>query len=269
MHGADGLHPVVHKEDLPAALQLAQDSLAHQTRRVWADMGDDRQAFLRWCVDRGDISHPAQRHVQRARDGRGGQGEHIHFGAHLLERFLVRDAEALFFIDNQQTQFFNLHIRREQAVGADNDIDLPFGQPVDDISLLLGGAKAGEHLHLYREGCQPLQEGVVMLLGQDSGGHQDGDLLAVHHGFESGAQGNFCFAIAHIAANQAVHRATVLHIALDFRQDAHLVIRLDIRKTGFQFLLPGGIFCKSKALNYVALGVQAPANPRRPPARLP
>ena len=29
----DGLHAVVHEEDLPAALQLAQDGLADQLRR--------------------------------------------------------------------------------------------------------------------------------------------------------------------------------------------------------------------------------------------
>ena len=29
-HGVDGLHAVVDEEDLPAALQLAQDGLAHQ-----------------------------------------------------------------------------------------------------------------------------------------------------------------------------------------------------------------------------------------------
>ena len=29
----DGLHAVMHEEDLPAALQLAQDDLPHQLRR--------------------------------------------------------------------------------------------------------------------------------------------------------------------------------------------------------------------------------------------
>ena len=74
-------------------------------------------------------------------------------------------------------------------------------------SLLLRVAEAREHFHLDREGCQALLEGIVVLLGQDGGGHQDGDLLAVHHRFEGGAQRHLGLAVAHIAADQAVHRA--------------------------------------------------------------
>ena len=74
--------------------------------RIRSDVRDDRQAFLGRRIDGRDVAHAGQRHVQRARDGRGGQGQHIHLGAHLLERLLVRHPEALLLIDDQQSQVF-------------------------------------------------------------------------------------------------------------------------------------------------------------------
>ena len=53
---------------------------------------------------------PLSAMYKRARDGGGGQGQHIHFGAHLLQRFLVGHAEALLFVDDHQPQVFELHI---------------------------------------------------------------------------------------------------------------------------------------------------------------
>ena len=102
---------VVHKEDLSTALQLAQDRLAHQLRRIRSNMGDDRQAFFGRRVEVGDVAHAGQRHVERARDRRGGERQHIHFGAQFLEMLLVRHTEALLFIDDHQAQVLELHIR--------------------------------------------------------------------------------------------------------------------------------------------------------------
>jgi len=46
IHRGDGLHAVVHKEHLPAAVQLANDRLAHQFRVVRSDVRDNWQPFL-------------------------------------------------------------------------------------------------------------------------------------------------------------------------------------------------------------------------------
>ena len=66
---------------------------------------------------------PTKRHVQGARDGRGRHGEHVHLGAHLLDAFFVADAEALLFVDDEQTEIGELYVFRKQAVGADEDVD--------------------------------------------------------------------------------------------------------------------------------------------------
>ena len=52
----------------------------------------------------GDIAHTGQRHVQRSRDGGGGQGQDIHFGAQFFQMFLVCHTEALLLIDNHQAR---------------------------------------------------------------------------------------------------------------------------------------------------------------------
>ena len=63
-----------------------------------------------------------------------------------------------------------------------------------------------------------------MLEGEDGGGREDGDLLAVLHGFEGGAHGDFGFAVADVAAEQAVHGLCGLHVALDVGDGGELVV---------------------------------------------
>ena len=53
-----------------------------------------------------------------------------------------------------------------------------------------------------------------MLLRQDGRRHQDGHLFAVQDRLEGGAQGHLGLAIAHVAADEAVHRLRSLHIFL-------------------------------------------------------
>ena len=43
---------------------------------------------------------------------------------HLLDPLLVRDAEALLLVDDQQAEIAELHVLRQQAMRADDDLDL-------------------------------------------------------------------------------------------------------------------------------------------------
>ena len=51
---------------------------------------------------------PRHRHLQRARDRRGGEREHVDVGAQLLELLLVGDAEALLLVDDHQAEALEL-----------------------------------------------------------------------------------------------------------------------------------------------------------------
>ena len=55
-----------------------------------------------------------------------------------------------------------------------------------------------------------------MLLRQNGCGHEDGYLPPVHYRLESGTDGYFRLAVAHIPADEAVHRAGLFHVFFHF-----------------------------------------------------
>jgi len=92
----------VDEVDLAAALQLAQDRVAHEALVVLADERADRQAVLGRRGHRAQVAHAGQRHVEGARDGRRGERQHVHLAAQMLEALLVRYAEALLLVDDHE-----------------------------------------------------------------------------------------------------------------------------------------------------------------------
>ena len=54
-----------------------------------------------------------------------------------------------------------------------------------------------------------------MLLGQHRGGHQNGGLLAVQDALHNGPKGHLRFAVAHVAAEEAVHGPGLFHVLFD------------------------------------------------------
>ena len=86
-----------------------------------------------------------------------------------------------------------------------------------------------------------------MLLGQHRGGHQNGHLLAVQHRLHHRPQGHLRLAEAHVAAQKPVHGYGGLHIPLDFRDAAELIVGFGVGEVVFKFLLPGGIGGKGVA----------------------
>ena len=77
-HRLDCRHAVVQKEHLPAPVELSLDSVAEGRLVELNDGGFDRQAVLRRRLDGAHIARTCERHVQRARDRRCGQREHVH-----------------------------------------------------------------------------------------------------------------------------------------------------------------------------------------------
>lgn len=80
-----------------------------------------------------------------------------------------------------------------------------------------------------------------MLLRQDGGRHEERHLLAVHHSLKGRAQSDLCFAVAHVAAEQAVHHAGGLHVLFDLRDAGELIRRFFIWEAFLQPRLPRGI----------------------------
>ena len=124
----DGVDFIVQEIHLAAALQFALEGFADQCRIPGADEGLDREAMRGRRGDDGQIAQTGHGHVERARDWSCGEGKQIHLGAQLLQLLLLAHAKALFLVDDQQAEVLELHIRLQQLVGADHDVDLAVGQ---------------------------------------------------------------------------------------------------------------------------------------------
>ena len=92
------------------------------------DVGLDRQPVARRRLDDRHVADAHERHVQRARNRRRAHRQHVDLAAHLLDALLVRDAEALLLVDDEQAEVVEAHVLRQQAVGADDDVELALGE---------------------------------------------------------------------------------------------------------------------------------------------
>ena len=74
-------------------------------------------------------------------------------------------AEALLLVDDEQPQILEHQILRQQAMGADEQVDLSLRRPLQNVLGLLGGAEPAQHLHRHREGAEAVHGGGIVLLG--------------------------------------------------------------------------------------------------------
>ncbi len=66
-------------------------------------------------------------------------------------------------------------------------------------------------------------------------------MFAVLHGFEGGAHGDFGFAVADVAAEEAVHGLGGLHVGLDVGDGGELVVGLVEVEGVFELALHVGV----------------------------
>jgi hypothetical protein len=223
--------PVVQVEDLALAIELALDGVADDVVVVARDVGAHRQAIDRRGLDDAEVADAGQRHLQGARDRRRGHRHDVDQRPQLLDLLLVLDAEAVLFVDHQQAEVLELHVGLQQAVGADDDVDLPGGEAAQGLALLGGGLEARQRLDPHRVALAALAEGDEVLLGEDRGRHQHRHLAAVHHRQEGGPQRHLGLAVADVAADQAVHRLAAAHVA-EHVVDRLLLVRRLLEREG-------------------------------------
>ncbi len=108
-----------------------------------------------------------------------------------------------------------LHVAGQQLVRADDDVHGAVGDAFQRRLHFLGGAEARQLGHLHRPLAEAVDQGLVVLFGQQRGGRQDRHLLAAVHGDERRAQRDLGLAEADIAAHQAVHRPRADHVLDD------------------------------------------------------
>jgi hypothetical protein len=129
----------------------------------------------------------------------------------------------------------------QQLVGAHHDVDA-VGQALDRGRDLLARAEAAHLGHLDRPLAEAVHQRLVVLLGQQRGGREEGHLLAAGDRNEGGAQRHLGLAKAHVAADQPVHRARADHV-LDHRMDGGALVGgfLEAEVVGKGFVVVGRI----------------------------
>ena len=237
----NALDPVVHEEDLAAPVELPAHRILEDLVRPRQDVRDDRHPVPRRGADQREVAQPRDREVERPRDRRRRQREDVEVALQLLETLLVLDAEALLLVDDQEPEVVEDDVGLEEPMRPDDDVDLPRGEPEEDLLLFLPAAEPAQRLHADRVVGETFAEGVQVLLGEDRRRRQHGDLLSVPYGLEGGADGDLRFAVADVAAEETVHGAARLHVPLDVFRSLALVGRILVEEAGLHLFLPARV----------------------------
>ena len=98
--------------------------------------------------------------------------------AELAQGLLLGHAEALLLVHDHEAEVLGLDVHRQQAVGADEDVEPPVAIAREDLAGLGRRAEAVDHVHAHGQVAVAVAEGGQVLLGQDRGRHQHQHLLA-------------------------------------------------------------------------------------------
>ena len=203
------------------------------------DLRLDRQAVARRRLDHRHVADAGQRHVQRARNRRRRHRQHVHLLAQLLDPLLVRHAEALLLVDDEQAEVAERDVLRQQPVRADDDVELAGGELRRAMAFCSCFVRKRLIMSIaHREAGEPLLERAQVLERQHGRRREERDLLAVHHGLERRAHRDFGLAVADVAAEQAIHRRRRLHVARDVGDRGLLIRRQVVLERVAEFLLP-------------------------------
>ena len=116
----DFVMKVIH---LTATQQLPKNGFFEQRIFFLFDEGFDRQAPGRRCRDDRQVSNTGHRQIEGSRDGRCGESQDVNISAIFFQSFFLSDTKSMFFIDDQQSEFWQLKIAREELMGSYQNID--------------------------------------------------------------------------------------------------------------------------------------------------
>ena len=177
--------------------------------------------------------------MQRARDRRGGEREHVDLEPERAQQLLLRDAEALLLVEDDEAEVLRDHVAA-RAPGACRSSTSTFPSAKSGEHLLRLGrpAEARDHLDADREVAVALPERVPVLLGEDRRRAEDERLLAVDGGGEGGADRDLGLAEADVAADEPVHRPRRLEVLLHRLDRARLILGLAVGELRLEPLEP-------------------------------
>ena len=138
--------------------------------------------------------------MQRARNRRRRHRQHVDRFLHLLQAFFLGDSETLLFVDDEKAEVFEVDVFGEDAMRADDDVDLARFEFANDFFLFFRAVVTSEKFDRDRERCEAPQKRAIVLVGEDGGRREHRDLFSIHDGLERGAHRHFSFAVSDVAA---------------------------------------------------------------------
>ena len=250
------LHAVIHDKHLAATSKFVKNRVLQNFVIALHQLCFDRQTVDRRRIDERNIANASHAQVQRTRDRRSTHAERIHGKPELAQFFLLLHAELLLFVDNQKSQVLELALVRQQRMRPDDDVHRTVRNLLEDFLLFFGALVAVHERNLDRVSGKAFAEVFVMLRRKNRSRHEDGDLLIRGHALERRTHRDFRLAKAHVTANEAVHRATAFHIALDVGRSTELVWRRIVFERFLEFLLHVAVGRESETFDEFALGVK-------------
>ena len=245
------------EEDLTVSDEFAVDCGGYLAVVVRADVGEDRMPLLRRRLNGGHLADTGERHLEGARDGSCGHGEHVDGCAQGLDVLLVLHAETLLLIDNEEAQILEADLGGEHAVRPDDDVDRAVRESLEGALGLGVGLESGESGHLHGERRIALGEGAEVLLHQQGRGHEHRHLLAILHGLEGSTDRDLGLAVAHVTADDPVHGHGALHVRLDLIDARELIRRLDEGEGVLELALPRTVGGEAVSRRRLPLGIEA------------
>ena len=209
---------------LPTPVVFAQQRLAERHTIKFRDIGADRQTVDRGRRDDRQIAHPGQRKLQRARNGRRGQRQHMDVGAQFFQPLFVRHTKVLLFVDDQKAKVLELHALGQKRMGADDDIHRPCPHHLPRQVGLFGADKTRQRSNRNREPTEAFGKAAVMLAGQKRGRADHRHLHARQSRHKGRAHRNLGLTKADIADDQTVHRAALFKVCHHIGNRRQLVI---------------------------------------------
>ena len=226
------------EEALAAAIVFAQQGLAQDDLVAGHDIGAHREAIDRRGRDDRQFAQAGQRHLQRARDRGGGEGEDVDVGLQRLQPFLVGDAEALFLVDDDEAEALELDRFGEDGVGADDDVDRAVGEAFAGGLGVVGGDEAARAGGPGWEGRRSVRRNWRNAGGRGGwSGRRRRPACPDRAATIGGAEGDFGLAEADVAADEAVHRLAAGEIGEDIVDGAVLIVGFHIG----EFVGEGGV----------------------------
>ena len=176
--------------------------------------------------------------MQRARDRRRREREHVDLEPQRAKELLLADAEPLLLVEDDEPELLRDDVAREDAMRPDEHVDLALLELLQHRLHLGRAPEARDHLDAHREVAVAVAERVPVLLGEDRGRAEDEHLAPVDRDREGGPDGDLRLAEADVAADEPVHRLRRLEVLLDRLDRSLLVVGLAVRERRLEPLEP-------------------------------